>query len=53
MNVREITFIKEKNNKLQEFIVSQHRLPKAQRDQRALSAAKEKSDRYVKWIKEK
>jgi len=46
------SLIERENEEVQEFIKSQHRLPKLQRDQRSLDVATKKAKLYKRWLKE-
>jgi hypothetical protein len=53
MNQADRKLIVAKNNKAQEFIQQQHRLPKKDRDCKALEVARDKARRFKRWLDEK
>ena len=53
MNKAERNLISEQNEKVQQFIHEQHRLPKKDRDSKKLEFARKKAKTYKRWLDEK
>lgn len=53
MNKYETNMIKDRLNKQQQIIKTEHRKPKRERDNKSLNIALKKSQIYKRWLNEK